>query len=94
MPRARRSTSKRPSKARYDICAEDELQNTARHLTVMNKNAQLELAGYSKHYDLPYCDKIEFDDKEQSGLGGDAYEWYNSELTDIERAGRYSFLAF
>ncbi|KAJ5209157.1 hypothetical protein N7449_003536 [Penicillium cf. viridicatum] len=63
MPRPRRPSSKRPSKPRYGICAEEEAQQTARHLTVMNKNAQLELAGYNKHRDLPYYDKIEFDDK-------------------------------
>ncbi|KAJ5615278.1 hypothetical protein N7537_000392 [Penicillium hordei] len=61
MPRVRRPSSTRPSNPRYGICADDEARDTARHLSVMNKNAQLELAGYSKDHDLPYYDKIEFD---------------------------------
>lgn len=44
------------------MCAEDELGETARHLTAMNRNAQLELVKYDKHWRLPYYDKIEFDD--------------------------------
>lgn len=43
------------------MCAEDELGETARHLTTMNKNAQLGLVKYDKYWRLPYYDKIEFD---------------------------------
>ncbi|KAJ6190942.1 hypothetical protein N7519_000963 [Penicillium mononematosum] len=62
MPRPRRPTSTRKSKPRYGMCADEEAPNTARHLNVMNRNAQMELAEYNSKHDLPYYDKLEFDD--------------------------------
>ncbi|KAJ5456910.1 hypothetical protein N7530_012184 [Penicillium desertorum] len=57
---ARRPTSTRKSMPRYGMCAEDEALDTIRHLSVMNKNAQMELVAYNDKHNLPYYDKLEF----------------------------------
>ncbi|KAJ6186071.1 hypothetical protein N7519_007372 [Penicillium mononematosum] len=51
-----------PSRARYGFCADGEILPTTRSLTIMNKNAQMELASYTDKHKLPYYDKIEFDE--------------------------------
>jgi hypothetical protein len=62
MPRPRRPTSTQRSRARYGFCDDDEILPTTRHLTMMNKKAQMELAAYSDKHKLPYYDRIDVDD--------------------------------